>query len=98
MYVLQTAGSQHVACVVQVRRITNATLPLIDGFRNNLLASPVFVDASQIATSSPLLENLFNTIGNFSNDLAPVLRAYTVCFPQLLMQLLVGNTLRLPWL
>ena len=78
-YVLQSAGSRHLrACVAQVQRITNATLPLIDGFRNDLLASPVFVDASEIATSSPLLEDFFNTIGNFSSDLAPVLRAYTV--------------------
>ena len=85
-------------CVVQVQRITNATLPLIAGFRNNLLASPLFVDASEIATSSPLLEDFFNTIGNFSGDLAPVLRAYTVCSPRILTQTVVSKTLRLPWL
>lgn len=85
-------------CVAQVQRITNATLPLIAGFRDNLLASPLFVDASDIVTSSPLLEDFFNTVGNFSSDLAPVLRAYTVYSPRILSQTVVFNTLRLPWL
>jgi len=64
--------------VLQVGGLTNATLPLISGFRNVILGNPVIVDAIDFAAQSPVLQDFFSNIGNFTGDLAPVVRAYTV--------------------
>ncbi len=54
------------------------TLPLISGFRSNILQNPILVDAIDFASQTPILQGFFNNVGNFSGDLAPVIRAYTV--------------------
>lgn len=64
--------------VLQVGGLTNATLPLISSFRNVILGNPVIVDAIDFAIQSPVLQDSFSNIGNFTGDLAPVVRAYTV--------------------
>ena len=63
---------------MQVERLTDAALPLIRGFRGNILQNPVLVDAIDFASQTPILQGFFNNVGNFSGDLAPVIRAYTV--------------------
>ena len=64
---------------MQVERLTDAALPLITGFRANILQNPVLVEAIDFAAQTPLLQGFFANVGNFSGDLAPVIRAYTVC-------------------
>ena len=70
-------GLDYLDCV-QVSALTNATLPLISGFRNNILQNPILVDAIDFASQSPMLQGFFADIGNFTGDLAPIVRAYTV--------------------
>ncbi len=62
-----------------MEQLTNAALPLIRGFRGNILRNPFYVEAITSASQTPILQGFFNTVGNFSGDLAPVIRAYTVC-------------------
>ena len=65
-------------CGLQVSALTNVTLPLIRGFRNDILQNPLILDAIHILTQSPMLQGYFTGIGNFTGDLAPIIRAYTV--------------------
>ena len=67
------------SAATQVERLTDAALPLITGFRNNILQNPILVDAIDFASQTPVLQGFFSNVGNFSGDLAPVVRAYTVC-------------------
>ena len=65
-------------CDLQVSALTNVSLPLIRGFRNDILQNPLILDAIHIVTQSPMLQDYFGGIGNFTGDLAPIIRAYTV--------------------
>ena len=65
-------------CDLQVSALTNVSLPLIRGFRNDILQNPLILDAIHIVTQSPMLQDYFTGIGNFTGDLAPIIRAYTV--------------------
>ena len=82
---------------LQVSALTNASLPVIRGFRNDILQNPLILDAIHIVTQSPLLQDYFTGIGNFTGDLAPIVRAYTVRAPPCMPS--AGNLqdLQNPW-
>ena len=75
-------ATQQARCDSQVSALTNVTLPLIRGFRNDILQNPLILDAIHIVTQSPMLQEYFGGIGNFTGDLAPIIRAYTVRPPK----------------
>ena len=66
-----------------MQAITGAATPVVQGFENGVLSQQGARDVLQAVTDSPLVSGTLSAAANATNSLAPFLRTFTVCAPNL---------------